>query len=114
MFLLESMRGCPFSCRFCLVGHIYRPVRKASFEKLKETIERLKPSKIGIIAPSLTAYSDLKELLKIDGVELSFTSLRADKLTFNILKDISSQRTITLAPEAGSERLRKIIKKRNH
>lgn len=111
MFLLESMRGCPFSCRFCLVGHIYRPVRKASFEKLKETIERLKPSKIGIIAPSLTAYSDLKELLKIDGVELSFTSLRADKLTFNILKDISSQRTITLAPEAGSERLRKIIKK---
>lgn len=111
MFLLESMRGCPFSCRFCLVGHIYRPVRKASFEKLKETIERLKPSKIGIIAPSLTAYSDLKELLKIEGVELSFTSLRADKLTFNILKDISSQRTITLAPEAGSERLRKIIKK---
>lgn len=111
MFLLESMRGCPFSCRFCLVGHIYRPVRKASFEKLKETIERLKPFKIGIIAPSLTAYSDLKELLKIDGVELSFTSLRADKLTFNILKDISSQRTITLAPEAGSERLRKIIKK---
>ncbi|GAB5046506.1 radical SAM protein [Thermodesulfovibrio sp. TK110] len=111
MFLLETMRGCPFSCRFCLVGYVYKPVRKASFEKLKEIIDNLKPIKAGIIAPSLTAYSDLKELLKIQGVELSFTSLRADKTTIEILKNLASQRTITLAPEAGSQRLRKIIKK---
>ncbi|MGB9822259.1 radical SAM protein [Thermodesulfovibrio sp.] len=111
MFLLESMRGCPFSCRFCLVGYVYKPVRKASFEKLREIIENLKPIKAGIIAPSLTAYSELKELLKIQGVELSFTSLRADKTTIEILKNLVSQKTVTLAPEAGSQRLRKIIKK---
>jgi len=111
MFLIETMRGCPFSCRFCLVGHVYKPVRRVPLERLKEKIEDSKPFRIGIIAPSVTAYTDLKELLKIPGVELSFTSLRADSSTCEILKTIESQKTVTLAPEAGSERLRRIIKK---
>lgn len=111
MFLIETMRGCPFSCRFCLVGHVYKPVRKVSIEKLKEKIQQFKPFRTGIIAPSPTAYSDLKELFKISGVELSFTSLRADKSTIDILKNLAFQKTLTLAPEAGSERLRRIIKK---
>jgi len=111
MFLVETMRGCPFSCRFCLVGHVYKPVRKANIEDLKSKIEELKPFQAGLIAPSITAYKELKELLKISDVELSFTSLRADKSTIEILKTLALRKTITLAPEAGTDRLRRIIKK---
>lgn len=111
MFLIETMRGCPFSCRFCLVGHVYNPVRKAEIEDLKAKIEESKPFRAGLIAPSITAYRELMELLKISDAELSFTSLRADKSTIEVLKTIKLPKTITLAPEAGSERLRKIIKK---
>lgn len=114
MFLIETMRGCPFRCRFCLVGHIYSPVRKASILKINEKIyeiQKVKPSRVGIIAPSITAYSELKELLKIPDIELSFTSLRADKTTIELLKTLARSRTLTLAPETGSERLRRVIKK---
>jgi len=114
MFLLETMRGCPFSCRFCLVGHVYKPVRKASLNKIIEKIDKIKKeghSSVGIIAPSLTAYTELTELFKIPDVELSFTSLRADKFTMEILDALATRKTLTLAPEAGSERLRRVIKK---
>lgn len=111
MVLVETMRGCPFSCRFCLVGHVYKPVRKANIEELKAKIEELKPFQAGLIAPSITAYRELKELFKFSDVELSFTSLRADKSTIEILKTLALRKTITLAPEAGTDRLRRIIKK---
>ncbi len=115
MFLIETMRGCPFSCRFCLVGHVYQPVRKASLEILKKKISEAKGFEsllIGIIAPSLTAYSELKELIKIPNIELSFTSLRADKTTLEVLNYLAVRKSLTLAPEAGSERLRRVIKKK--
>ena len=114
MFLLETMRGCPFSCRFCLVGHVYKPVRRASFDKIIEKIDEIKKeghSLVGIIAPSLTAYKELTELFKISDIELSCTSLRADRFTMEILNTLANRKTLTLAPEAGSERLRQIIKK---
>jgi len=115
MYLLETMRGCPFKCRFCLAGHVYQPVRKVPFESLKEKIDHarnLSPASIGLIAPSLSAYKELKELIKISGIELSFTSLRADRTTLEVLDEISKKcKTLTLAPEAGSERLRRAIKK---
>ncbi len=114
MFLIETMRGCPFSCRFCLVGHIFNPIRKASFKKLKlkiKEINDLDRQTVGLIAPSLSAYREISELLKDKNIELSFTSLRADKPTINILDYLVRRKTLTLAPEAGSERLRRIIKK---
>lgn len=114
MFLIETMRGCPFSCRFCLVGHVYKPVRKASIESLKVKIdetESFEHCRVGIIAPSLTAYKELKELIKNPKIELSFTSLRADRATQEVLETLASRKTLTSAPEAGSERLRRIIKK---
>lgn len=114
MFLIETMRGCPFRCRFCLVGHVYQPVRKASLEILKKKIYEarfFKPFLVGIIAPSLTAYSELKDLIKIPDLELSFTSLRADKTVLEVLNHLVVRKSLTLAPEAGSERLRRTIKK---
>lgn len=114
MFLIETMRGCPFSCRFCLVGHVFNPLRKASIKKLKmklQEINELDRQTVGLIAPSLSAYKEISELLKNENIELSFTSLRADKSTVNILDYLIRRKTLTLAPEAGSERLRRIIKK---
>lgn len=114
MFLVEAMRGCPFSCRFCLVGHVCKPARKASFEILKGKIEEIRACydcSIGIIAPSPSAYPEIKDFLKLKDVEISSTSLRADKLTIEILQYLRNRKTLTLAPEAGSERLRKVLKK---
>lgn len=112
-YLIEAMRGCPFSCRFCLVGKIYSPTRKASIDALKSRLSNI-PSEtcsVGLIAPSLTAYRELVELLETPLVELSFTSLRADRATLDSIDYLSRMKTVTIAPEAGSERLRKIIKK---
>lgn len=114
MFLIETMRGCPFRCRFCLVGHIFNPIRKSSIKKLKlklEEINNFHRQTIGLIAPSLSAHKEIIELLKDENIELSFTSLRADKPTINILDHLTRRKTLTLAPEAGSERLRRVIKK---
>lgn len=113
MYLIETMRGCPFRCRFCLVGHIYQPVRKVSVERIKDKLEEIKSiaSCVGIIAPSLTAYKELRELLKYNEVEFSFTSLRADSTTLEVLNELVRHKTLTVAPEAGSERLRRLIKK---
>ncbi|MCX7988392.1 MAG: radical SAM protein, partial [Thermodesulfovibrio sp.] len=114
MLLVEAMRGCPFRCRFCLVGHVFNPVRKASVDnlriKVKETCN-LDSHTVGIITPSLSAYGEIRDLIKDENIELSFTSLRADKHTLEIIKHISKRKTLTLAPEAGSERLRRVIKK---
>ncbi len=113
MFLLETMRGCPFSCRFCLVGQVYNPPRKVFLEKLSMKIDEISKNKytVGLIAPSLTAYGDLNKLIKEKDVELSFTSIRADKATQEVLDLLGRRKTLTIAPEAGSERLRKVIKK---
>lgn len=114
MFLIETMRGCPFSCRFCLVGHIFNPIRKSSIKKLRlklKEINNFDRQTVGLIAPSLSAHREILELLKDEKIELSFTSLRADKPTINILDHLIRRKTLTLAPEAGSERLRRIIKK---
>ncbi|MCS7203527.1 MAG: radical SAM protein [Thermodesulfovibrio sp.] len=113
MYLIETMRGCPFRCRFCLVGHVYTPVRKAKFEGIKDKIKTAKALKasVGLVAPTITAYQDLLKLIAEEEIEISFTSLRADKKTLDILKNLKNQKTVTLAPETGSERLRRAIKK---
>ncbi|GAB6182506.1 radical SAM protein [Thermodesulfovibrio hydrogeniphilus] len=112
-FLIETMRGCPFSCRFCLVGQIYNPPRKVKTEILKAKIDEAISYgfSLGLIAPSLTAYRELQTLLDTPNIEISFTSLRADKHTLQALDVLSKRKTVTLAPEAGSERLRRVIKK---
>ncbi len=114
MYLVETMRGCPFRCRFCLIGYVYNPVRKASIEKLKIKLKDFDDSQkktIGLIAPSISVYEEIGDLIKKENIELSFTSLRADELTMRIIDNFPKRRTITLAPEAGSERLRRVLKK---
>jgi radical SAM superfamily enzyme YgiQ (UPF0313 family) len=115
-FLLEVTRGCGHSCRFCLVGHICRPRRTRSLKRLKEIIAMgtsdTPTSKVSMIGSSLGDLDSLEELVcwTVDqGLEVSVPSLRADSVTKPLLDCLvkSGQRTLTIAPESGSARLRK-------
>ncbi|HXW69459.1 MAG TPA: radical SAM protein, partial [Dissulfurispiraceae bacterium] len=114
MYLVEAMRGCPWSCRFCLVGHMYRPLRKKEITAIKGEIARAKQytGKIGLIGPSLTDYAHIKEVLGLRGVDFSITSLRACPKSVELVELLKGHKSISIAPEAGTERMRKVIDKR--
>ncbi|MDX9714087.1 MAG: radical SAM protein [Dissulfurispiraceae bacterium] len=114
MNLVEAMRGCPWSCRFCLVGHIYNPPRKKDISILRKEIEaaRQRSKKVGLIGPSLTDYQHIDEALAIEGVSFSITSLRASSRSADLLKLMRGARSMSIAPEAGTERLRNVINKK--
>jgi len=113
MCLVEVMRGCPWSCRFCVTGFVYKPVRKKDLTHIIEDIRSLPEAKrYGLIGPSLTDYPDIKEVLNLEGVEFSITSLRAGKKSAEIIGLLRGVKSVSIAPEAGTERLRKVINKR--
>jgi radical SAM superfamily enzyme YgiQ (UPF0313 family) len=119
MALLEVGKGCGRGCRFCLEGQVYRPVRHRSVEALGETIRELAAQgekRIGLVGACVSDYPWIGELLKIveaNGMELSISSLRADSLTGDLAAALArgGHRTLTIAPEAGTERLRRAIRK---
>jgi radical SAM family uncharacterized protein len=118
MALLEVGKGCGRGCRFCLEGQIYRPVRHRSVAALGETIGRLAGDsrRIGLVGACVSDYPWLGDLLKVidaAGVELSISSLRADSLSPELVAALArgGHRTLTVAPEAGTERLRRVIRK---
>jgi radical SAM superfamily enzyme YgiQ (UPF0313 family) len=119
MALLEVGKGCGRGCRFCLEGQVYRPVRHRSVKALRETIEQLArdgEKRIGLVGACVSDYPWIGELLKVvedNGMELSISSLRADSLTEDLAASLArgGHRTLTIAPEAGTERLRRAIRK---
>jgi radical SAM family uncharacterized protein len=119
MALLEVGKGCGRGCRFCLEGQVYRPVRHRSLDALRETVERMAASgerRIGLVGACVSDYPWLGDLLKIvedNGMELSISSLRADSLSEGLVAALArgGHRTLTMAPEAGTERLRRSIRK---
>ena len=119
MALLEVGKGCGRGCRFCLEGQVYRPVRHRSVAALGETIRDLAAQgekRIGLVGACVSDYPWIGELLKVveaNGMELSISSLRADSLTEDLAAALArgGHRTLTIAPEAGTERLRRAIRK---
>ncbi|HWR57377.1 MAG TPA: radical SAM protein, partial [Thermodesulfovibrionales bacterium] len=114
MYLAEAMRGCPWNCRFCVAGHVYKPVRRKDVESLRNELGNaaLLTGRIGLIAPSLTDYPRAMDILCMEGVEFSITSLRADRKSADLISLLKDYRSVSIAPEAGTERLRKVVDKR--
>ncbi len=116
--LLEIGRGCKRNCRFCIVKRIYSPVRWRDKELLLEVAENYRKivDRVALIAPSPSDHPKFKEIifsLSEMGYTVSPSSLRADNLDEEILELLveSGLKSLTIAPEAGSEKLRKVMNK---
>ena len=118
MFLTEVNRGCARSCRFCAASFVYRPVRFRSLKEIIASIDRglTKKKKIGLVG---TAVSDHPELIQIceyilsQNAEVGIGSLRIDQINEKIVDLIIAGGidTVALAPEAGSQKMRDILRK---
>lgn len=122
--MLELMRGCTHGCRFCQAGMIYRPLREKSASTLtRQAADQVAASgydEIALLSLSSADYSDIMPLMEDllaahsgCGVSLSLPSLRVDALSVGLAARTQEVRKsgLTLAPEAGSQRLRDIINK---
>lgn len=118
LYLLEVERGCAWGCRFCLVSRVFCPPRFRSLDTLlNQAKEGLKyRRRIGLVGPVVTDHPQIEELLcglQELGADFSLSSLRLKPLPTSLLKLIrqGGAESIALAPEAGSERLRRLIGK---
>lgn len=122
MALMEVTRGCIWACRFCTAGFIYRPPRlpdlNLTYESLESSLDKGKnsASTIGLVGPSVTDHPDLIPLARKiteQGKKLSFSSLRMETLNDELVDLIvkSGQKTLTVAVDGPSERMRNVINK---
>ena len=117
-FLIEVVRGCANLCRFCWAGYNYLPVRAFPKDRILQLAERAKPhsNRAGLVSIALCDHPDIEEILTrlVEmGYAISPASLRLDDLTPTILDLLrrSGEKTVTIAPETGSDRLRRVINK---
>jgi radical SAM superfamily enzyme YgiQ (UPF0313 family) len=118
-FLIEVSRGCPYLCRFCVVGYVYTPNRWRDVDQLWEACQEglRHTNRVGLLGAVVNVYPKMPELtrrLLAAGAHCSFASLRADSLKDEVVDAIqaSGQETLTLAPETGDQDLRWFINKR--
>ncbi|HEV8394344.1 MAG TPA: radical SAM protein [Vicinamibacterales bacterium] len=117
-FLVEVVRGCANLCRFCWAGYNYLPVRAFPTERILQLAAAAKPysNRAGLVSIALCDHPDIEEILTRlteMGYSISPASLRLDDLTPQILNLLraSGERTVTIAPEVGSDRLRRVVNK---
>jgi len=121
---IEIQRGCSRGCRFCQAGMLYRPVRELPEDTVLETasclLDNTGYNTLALISLSTGDYSNIHHLVQTlsdryarNGITISLPSLRLDKSSIDLIDSLPSGRktTLTFAPEAGSERLRRAINK---
>jgi radical SAM superfamily enzyme YgiQ (UPF0313 family) len=118
LFLTEVARGCLWGCRFCAAGFVQRPYREVDLETLRaearKGIER--GLRVGLVGPDTSGYTGLDPLTCFIGEEggtFSPSSLRVDAITPELSGRMAAggERSITIAPEAGTERMRRVVNK---
>jgi radical SAM superfamily enzyme YgiQ (UPF0313 family) len=117
-FLIEVVRGCANLCRFCWAGYNYLPVRAFPADRILELAKQARShaGRAGLVSIALCDHPEIERILMglLDmGYSISPASLRLDDLTESIVRLLrqSGERTITIAPETGSDRLRRVINK---
>ena len=118
MYIVEVARGCGRHCRFCMAGYCFRKPRPRKLEQIIADIERrpARTKKVGLMGAAVSDHPQMAELtayLSEHGIPFSVASMRADMLTEQIAEALAASglRTMTVAPEAGSERMRAAINK---
>ncbi len=123
IYMVEVVRSCPEMCRFCLASYLTLPFRTASVEgSLIPAIERglAVTNRLGLLGASVTQHPEFATLLdylsrpQYDDVRLSMASVRTNTVTVQLAQTLAKRdtRSLTIAVESGSERLRQIINKK--
>jgi radical SAM superfamily enzyme YgiQ (UPF0313 family) len=117
-FLIEVVRGCANLCRFCWAGYNYLPVRAFPVDRILALADKARAhsKRAGLVSIALCDHPQIEEILSglaAMGYSISPASLRLDDLTPAIVRQLhdSGERTLTIAPETGSDRLRRVINK---
>lgn len=119
MALIDLARGCPHHCTFCWIGHNAPPYRARSLDTIFRAIESWVPAtnKFGLVSSAVGAHPEIDEIcrwmMKRD-LQVSYSSLRVEEVTPTMLEALcrGGGRTITIAPEAGNTRVRRLLGKR--
>ncbi len=125
IYMVEVVRSCPEMCRFCMASYLTLPFRTASLEEsLIPAIEKglAVTNRLGLLGASVTQHPEFEALLdyisqpKYDDVRLSIASVRTNTVTVQLAETLAKRdtRSLTIAVESGSEKLRQIVNKKLH
>lgn len=117
-YLIETARGCGRHCRFCMAGYCFRKPRNRSLRVINEEVKKALPyrKRVGLMGAAISDYPEINELCQDilgEGLSMSVASFRADSVTKELVDALAASglKTLTMAPEAGSSRMRAVINK---
>lgn len=118
LHLVEIARGCGRHCRFCMAGYCFRRPRNRSLEAIEKMLVKAKEKgrRVGLMGAAISDYPEIDQLCRSilgEGLSMSVASFRADSVTQELVDSLAASglKTLTMAPEAGSQRMRAVVNK---